>query len=196
MADFSEKVEGPLGYDFEPTMSEEQYQMMAASRVLASKATEQHEGTGSSDDEPELEEDRIGNTAWCQCGLCEAMESRVESVCCTEIGKLEEKVMGTCITLHRNFDSICLNEDVLSATWNLLQHTKGNQPSENLQNRQYRFVAYKMFTQWGHGHMGRGNRTPIPSCAVYQIRLKFPEPDAEYTGFSYADEVLADAMPM
>lgn len=128
MADFSEQ-EGPQGYDFEPTMSEEQYRKKMAAA--------QHEETDSVGGEPELEleDERVGNTAWCQCGLCEAMETRVESICCTEIGNLEEKVMGTCVTLHRSFDSLCLNEDVLSATWNLLQHTKGNPPSENLQNR-------------------------------------------------------------
>lgn len=140
MAEFSE-VEGPQCYDFEPTMSEEQYSEMMAD----AKAKGEH-GSNLSDDEPELEleDERIGNTAWCQCGLCETMESRVESICCTEIGKLEEKVQGTCITLHRSFDSLCLNEDVLSATWDLLQYSKGNQPSGNLQNRSVNLTVTPM----------------------------------------------------
>ncbi|KAJ8019110.1 hypothetical protein HOLleu_42523 [Holothuria leucospilota] len=116
----------------------------------------------------DLEDERIGNTDWCECGLCETMELRVESICCSEIRKLEEK-----IAFKLTLDA-------------LVERSK----------RQYRYIAYKMFTQWGHGHMGKWNRTPVPSCAVYLIRLKFPEPDAEYTGFSYADEVLANAMPM
>lgn len=54
----------------------------------------------------------------------------------------------------------------------------------------------KMFILWGHGRLGKGNRTPLPYCAVFQIRLKFPENDAAYTGFSYAVEVLAAAIPI
>ncbi|KAJ8049500.1 P2X purinoceptor 7 [Holothuria leucospilota] len=191
MAEYAEQFEGPNGYDFEPSMSEEQYNLM-----MATSKDNPEQTAGSSDNEPEVGAERRGNSDWCQCGLCHAMETRVESICCTEVGRLGDKVMGSCITLHQNFDSVCLNEDVLSATWDLVQYTKGNRSSGNLQHRHYRFIAYKMFTLWGHGHMGKGNRTPIPSCVVYQIRLKFPEPDGTYTGFSYADELLAAAMPV
>lgn len=138
MAEFSE-VEGPQCYDFEPTMSEEQYSEMMAD----AKAKGKH-GSSPSDNEPELELERIGNTDWCECGLCETMISRVESICCSEIRKLEENVQGTCITLHRSFESLCLNEDVLSATWDLLQYSKGKQPSGNLQNRSVNLTVSPM----------------------------------------------------
>lgn len=134
--------ERPKGYDFEPSMSEEQYREMMARTDLSPHPND------SSDDEPENGDERIGNTAWCTCGLCEAMQSRVESVCCREIRPIAEKVIGSCVSLHENFDSVCLNNDVLSATWDLLQYTKGNRPTGELSNRLV-YVEYEFLKQCG-----------------------------------------------
>ena len=50
-------------------------------------------------------------------------------------------------------------------------------------NAANRFNAYTNYTLWRHGRLGAGVRLPIPACAVWKIRDKFPHPYAQYTGF-------------
>ena len=38
-----------------------------------------------------------------------------------------------------------------------------------------RLVAYRQYTWWIHGHLGRRIRIAIPSCAVSAIRDVYPE---------------------
>ena len=33
---------------------------------------------------------RVGNTNWCQCGLCQLMESKAESLCCLDTNKVPD----------------------------------------------------------------------------------------------------------
>ena len=46
-----------------------------------------------------------------------------------------------------------------------------------------RKALYKTFTYLKFGHLGRGNRIPIPPCVVRKIREMYPEPSGSYTGF-------------
>ncbi|CAJ0921566.1 unnamed protein product [Ranitomeya imitator] len=46
-----------------------------------------------------------------------------------------------------------------------------------------RKTAYRAFTAWIHGFLGKGNRRPIPSCVVKLVREAFPEEHQEYMGF-------------
>ena len=46
-----------------------------------------------------------------------------------------------------------------------------------------RKLIYKMFTYQKHGHLGKGNRIPIPSCVVKKIRKSYPDPLEVYIGF-------------
>ena len=50
-------------------------------------------------------------------------------------------------------------------------------------NNKMRRALYKTFTYLKFGHLGRGNRIPIPSCVVRKIREMYPEPDGNYMGF-------------
>ncbi|XP_040079177.1 uncharacterized protein LOC120850652 [Ixodes scapularis] len=44
----------------------------------------------------------------------------------------------------------------------------------------HRYTAYRQFTWWVHHKLGRGNRVPLPSCAVQRIRREFPSTDGSY----------------
>jgi hypothetical protein len=50
-------------------------------------------------------------------------------------------------------------------------------------NKKMRKALYKTFTYLKFGHLGRGNRIPIPLCVVSKIREMYPEPDGNYIGF-------------
>ncbi|ELU17366.1 hypothetical protein CAPTEDRAFT_196688 [Capitella teleta] len=57
---------------------------------------------------------------------------------------------------------------------------KGNY---TLHNRRYRYTAYRQFTMWIHGYLGRKLRVVIPACAVAAICHQFSSP--QYYGFKY-----------
>ena len=49
--------------------------------------------------------------------------------------------------------------------------------------RSYRYAAYRMFTYWTHGILGKGVRRVIPACVLKTIRQTFPADDGRYVGF-------------
>ncbi|CAJ0927014.1 unnamed protein product [Ranitomeya imitator] len=55
-----------------------------------------------------------------------------------------------------------------------------------------RKTAYRAFTAWIHGFLGKGNRRPIPSCVVKLVCEEFPEEHQEYMGFKLHYDNLAE----
>ena len=55
--------------------------------------------------------------------------------------------------------------------------------------RTWRVAAYRQFTWWAHGTLGKRRRRVIPSCVVKAIRAQFPEEDGLYVGFQEANLV-------
>lgn len=53
--------------------------------------------------------------------------------------------------------------------------------------RSYRYAAYRQFTWWSHGWLGKRVRRVIPSCSVNHIRQIYPEETGLYTGFQAAN---------
>ena len=54
------------------------------------------EAEDDAEEEPGPEDWRIGNTNWCQCGVCVPMATPRESLCCREMGnKLGDKLADT-----------------------------------------------------------------------------------------------------
>ena len=54
--------------------------------------------------------------------------------------------------------------------------------------RSFRYAAYRQFTWWVHGHLGKTIRRVIPSCVVMNIRSAFPSKDGSYTGYIVGDD--------
>jgi hypothetical protein len=107
---------------------------------------------------------------FCECGYCCDMPTPAENICCME---------DPCISKHHTFYNVCMRPDVMLMFvmfWGLKYNT-----NSTYSNRKMRYMAYKMFTTWQWGILNR--REPVPACAVHRIRLQFPEPDGDYTGF-------------
>ena len=51
-----------------------------------------------------------------------------------------------------------------------------------------RKAIYKAFVYQKYGHLGKGNRIPIPDCVVNEIRKLYP--DKSYMGFKEQNDAL------
>jgi len=54
--------------------------------------------------------------------------------------------------------------------------------------RIYRLAAYRQFTLWAQGKLGKHVRRVIPACVVNIIRQRYPEASGEYHGFEYVGQ--------
>ncbi|KAL3854917.1 hypothetical protein ACJMK2_014152 [Sinanodonta woodiana] len=162
--DISEKGVEP--YRYEPNTSEQ------------SALEEESEGI-----ERDLD-NRLTNTKWCLCALCQVMPTTEESQCCQEISKA--KITGfnevlQCITDHPGFLSVCLDPYVLETAY--YQYRQQYDQHMEDSNERRRYVAYRQFVRWCWGFMGKEVRVPLPACAVNKIRQAFPSDT--YTGFKW-----------
>ncbi|XP_048102793.1 P2X purinoceptor 7-like [Alosa alosa] len=115
---------------------------------------------------------------WCRCGNCREMATDAERKCCGQRPAL-------CISQTPHFSLYCLEDGYLRLHRqyrdDVLVFDEAREPGED--NREYRYAAYRQFIFWQHGALGRGNRRSIPSCCIWRIRDKYPDPHGQYTGF-------------
>lgn len=126
---------------------------------------------------------RVGNLTWCSYLECKIEEREIDSLCCKEVAALWEKFEGvniSCITEVDEFRTLCLNKFVLENVLVGLHNSRGDFLENNISNRSFRFASYKQFTLWIYKYLGKGNRRVIPSCVLWRIRSKFPEPNGIY----------------
>ena len=90
---------------------------------------------------------QIGNTAWCNCGSCKAMESEEESKCCKGSDEIPEHYYGgkVCITQNENFKLVCLSRGVENCASRIKQFERGwyCHQQQIVSIRRIRFFIYK-----------------------------------------------------
>ena len=124
---------------------------------------------------------RIGTTDWCTCGNCRPMGTDNESICCQEAVPGDFFNGDNCILNHEDFIAICGNSAVLRMTLTAINDLQCNTLPDN--NKSLRYAGYRCYTWWIHSRLGRGVRKAVPSCAVWTIRDKYPDPTNNYVPF-------------
>ena len=100
------------------------------------------------------------------------MDQPIENACC-------RKLEG--VTKLEAFENIVLGINVLSVA--IISHSDIYADNPEYTHASYRKAAYTQYTMWIHGYLGRGNRQVIPSCIVWAVRRRYPEPHGIYLGF-------------
>ncbi len=59
----------------------------------------------------------------------------------------------------------------------------GSNASGDPQNKQMRYLSYRAMSRMLNGHLGGGNRVPLPPCVIHAIRAMFPDTEGNYVGF-------------
>ena len=110
--------------------------------------------------------------------------SQYQRRCCWNPKNFDDDIFDgkQCITETDAFESVCLNKYVLQAaigTWNDSHHE-----DRNLENNNFRFVAYKQYISWSYGYLGKRRRKPLPNCAIIKIQQKYPDPNNAYVPYT------------
>ena len=100
------------------------------------------------------------------------MQDEQENVCCQK---------RTCVTSYVMFNTTCLDREVLQLAIRARCDIRADEPDYSTQS--YRKAAYRRYTLWKYGKLGRGNRKILPSCVDTIIRQPYPAPDGNYMGF-------------
>ena len=187
------------------------------------EAAADHDSEGSwEDDVPEDEEQgralnreyarradvlqqRTANGDWCTCGTCYPTQdalSAFDVTCCQESDEakalcaqnpeFEDEEPYSCVTHHPCFYTYCLYEHGLNNRAHEYRMEGVNQGMVE-RHEKLRYVAYRSYTGWAHGFLGRRQRKEIPHCVQKAIRQRFKDPQARYTGFVPAE--LVDGPP-
>lgn len=143
----------------------------------------------------QLLQNRIETNDWCTCGNCWPVmyaESSYDVTCCqeSETSKAvcgQNKLFGDnkeyrCITGHPSFFHFCLYPMHLEHIAHLYKMDDVDMRVLD-RNSKLRYVAYRSYTGWLHGYLGRGHRRVIPQCVSKAIRQAFPSAAGEYRGF-------------
>ncbi len=170
---------GGNGFSFEPEHSEEVVQALLSQYTLDKPEDDVDIAT---DNEIPIKLDE-----WYSCENCIEMENYFECECCRGNAKqIIGKRFGVerCISRTEAFRDVCLNINVLEAAIGAWR-TFTDDPME-INNRSYRFIAYRQYISWIFGWLGKDVRKVIPSCVVQKIRTTFPAEDCVYIPFQDA----------
>uniref|UniRef100_A0A671M451 P2X purinoreceptor 7 intracellular domain-containing protein n=1 Tax=Sinocyclocheilus anshuiensis TaxID=1608454 RepID=A0A671M451_9TELE len=122
----------------------------------------------------------INVTSCCTNLVClPEMPSDIERKCCGQLPDF-------CISILPHMDLYILEEGVLRLArriWNDIRAVQ-DLPDLGENHRQFRHTAYRQFVVWQYGALGHGHRVVIPSCCVWKIHDRFPDPQGQYTGYN------------
>nr|XP_054761146.1 uncharacterized protein LOC129267461 [Lytechinus pictus] len=126
---------------------------------------------------------RRENNCWCSCRNCPEMQTDVESLCCRELNRCRKIQTNGCIIDSKEFKVLCLDKPSLRAF--LSFRSKDHQIPGDMGNKSYRFAAFRIWSDYLHGYMGKGVRWPLPACVVTRVRQEFPNKTGVYDGFKF-----------
>ena len=130
---------------------------------------------------------RVGNLDWRKCGNCLVWKREINCLCCLEVNALNSKFDTksiSCIIQSKEFEMLCTSEIVLKTVLTGIHETRGDHLEDNFSNRSLSYVAYKQCIWWVFKNLGKRNRRVIPSWALWKIRERFLEPNADYVNYS------------
>lgn len=103
------------------------------------------------------------------------------------------------INEHENYPTVCATCGSMPCEWieygkkaldqaNCMYRTNANggkvdDTNAEVSNNRMRKALYRLFTYLKFGHLGRGNRIPIPECVMKEFRKAFPDAGDEYMGY-------------
>ncbi|ELT87669.1 hypothetical protein CAPTEDRAFT_200943, partial [Capitella teleta] len=105
-------------------------------RIVESETSDENHSTTASEEESTAEEateNRLASVnTWCRCGMCESetLGDEKEAICCLEVPNCVKMIAAEasadkqCITLHPDFDVLCLHTTVLRNVLVSLNHTR------------------------------------------------------------------------
>ena len=82
----------------------------------------------------------------------------------------------------QDFYTIVLDELVLDVVARHRDDVLAQPPDQDY-NRDRRHTAYRQYILWRHSYLGVGNSRVVPSCCIWWIRGKYPDPLGQYVGF-------------
>ena len=113
---------GAGGYQYEPEYTWEELEALDINQSEKDNAQDPNSA-------------RLGNVLWCQCGKCQPLPKGRECICCKEFDHYVDNYIGEdldCITMHSDFDLICLTNVVLETAYVAYMRYKrirGNAPA-------------------------------------------------------------------
>lgn len=112
------------------------------------------------------------------------------------------------MTKHPDFELVVSNGIVHRITRTTFNRDEKSTLNEMPAHKQNRYIAYGHVARWIYRRLGRGNRVPLPACAVDRIRQLHSPPLVEagaYTTLNYPEfvgfqeaaeeEMVVDNMP-
>ena len=79
------------------------------------------------------------------------------------------------------FNNICLDRGVLELAIRARCDIRADLTDYSTQR--YQKAAYRQYTLWKYGKLGRGNHRILPFCVVTMIRQSYPAPDGRHMGY-------------
>jgi hypothetical protein len=135
-------------------------------------------------------DERLGNTDWCMCGECRAMDAATDCICCREVTVISEELYESfhCISKAPEFLILCCRRSVLENVLACFGNIRGDSISINPENASLRYAAYRQYIWWIYKYLGPKNRRIIPSCVLWSIRENYPEESGSYIPFRFSEE--------